>query len=51
MTKAWSDPSPTETDLVFRDMVESVTSGKTRLNEAINRADKELESLLKNLEQ
>src|SRR3989344_680483 len=51
MTKAWSDPSPTETDLVFRDMFESVTSGKTRLNEAINRADKELESLLKNLEQ
>ena len=51
MTKVWRDPSPFETYVIFKDMVESVISGKARLSEAVNRADKELESLLKDLGQ
>ncbi len=51
MTKVWSDPSPVETYTVFKDMVESFTSGKARLSEAVIRADKELNSLLRELEQ
>lgn len=48
MAKVWRDPSPSDTYTIFRDMVESVISGKARLSEAVARADKELKSLLNN---
>lgn len=50
MTKVWRDPSPSETYIIFKDMVESVISGKARLSEAVGRADRELESLLKDFQ-
>lgn len=44
--KGWLDPSPTETDAVFKNMIESITSGRARTSEAIARAQRELSSLL-----
>jgi ABC-type glycerol-3-phosphate transport system substrate-binding protein len=39
ITRAWTDPNPEGTDTVFRDMIESITSGSARLTEAIQRAE------------
>jgi ABC-type glycerol-3-phosphate transport system substrate-binding protein len=46
-SKSWLDPSPTETDTVFKTMVESITSGRARTSEAVTRASRELSGLLK----
>jgi multiple sugar transport system substrate-binding protein len=43
--KAWLDPSPTETDAIFKLMIESITSGRARTGEAVARVDRELSSL------
>lgn len=45
--RAWLDPNPTETNIVFRDMIESITSGRSRMMEAINRANSGLTNLIK----
>ncbi len=45
-SKAWLDPSPTDTDTVFQTMIESIESGKARTDEAVSRANKELSDLL-----
>jgi ABC-type glycerol-3-phosphate transport system substrate-binding protein len=45
--RAWLDPNPIETNIVFRDMIESITSGRSRMVEAINRANSSLANLLK----
>lgn len=47
MSKSWFDPDSDETDDIFKNMIESVTSGKARLYEAINLADRELDLLLR----
>ncbi len=47
MSKSWFDPDSDETDDIFKNMVESVTSGRARLGEAINLADLELGLLLR----
>ncbi len=47
ISSSWIDPDPTATSNIFRDMIESVTSGKTRLSEALDKVEKELVSLLK----
>ena len=44
--KAWLDPSKGESDIVFRNMIESITSGRARTGEAVNRAHRELSTLL-----
>lgn len=44
--KAWLDPSPVETDAIFRDMIESITSGRARTGEAISKTNRELSSLI-----
>jgi ABC-type glycerol-3-phosphate transport system substrate-binding protein len=44
-SRAWLDPNDTSTDLVFREMIESVTSGRARIGEAVRKANKELDSL------
>lgn len=44
--KAWLDPNPTETDLIFKDMIESITSGRMRTSEAVLKVGRELTSLL-----
>ena len=44
--KAWLDPSPTETDAIFKSMIESITSGRSRTGEAVAKVKQELSSLL-----
>jgi ABC-type glycerol-3-phosphate transport system substrate-binding protein len=44
--KGWLDPNPTETDAVFKNMIESITSGRARVSEAISRTQRELSGLL-----
>lgn len=47
ISKAWLDPEAEETDLIFKDMVESVTSGIEDLSSAVGIADKRMENLLR----
>lgn len=49
MSTSWPDPSPKETTSIFRDMIDSVISGKARTSEAIQKADGELNSLIRSL--
>jgi len=44
--KAWLDPEPIESNSVFRNMIESITSGRARVSEAVTRASRELDALL-----
>ncbi len=46
IAKSWPDPYPEATYNILKKMVESVTSGKMRMSEAINRAHGELQALL-----
>ena len=43
--RGWVDPDDNSTDVIFREMIESVTSGRARTTEAINKANRELNSL------
>lgn len=45
LVRTWEDPSPLETDRIFRDMIESVTSGAARVTEAIQRAEQSMRQL------
>jgi ABC-type glycerol-3-phosphate transport system substrate-binding protein len=45
--KGFLDPDKTETNLIFQDMVETVVSGRRKLNEAVSWANAELEELIK----
>ncbi len=47
ISSTWIDPEPLASSNIFRDMVESVTGGKSRVSEAISKADLELNALLK----
>jgi len=47
ISKAWLEPDSAETNDIFQNMIESVTSGRARLSEAINTADEELNLLLR----
>lgn len=44
--KGWLDPQPAETNSIFKNMIESITSGRARTGEAIFRAQNELSALL-----
>ncbi|KKR29901.1 MAG: hypothetical protein A3A96_01390 [Candidatus Zambryskibacteria bacterium RIFCSPLOWO2_01_FULL_39_39] len=44
--KSWLDPAPIETDLIFKNMIESITSGRARTGEAVVRVQREISSLL-----
>lgn len=44
--RGWLDPSPLSTREIFTRMVESVTSGRARLSEAVNNAGADLSALL-----
>ncbi len=46
-SKSWYDPSPAESDAVFRDMIESITSGREKLSNAVGDAKLKLDRLLK----
>lgn len=45
-SKAWLDPDPSKTSDVFQNVVESVTSGRQRLDGALNQASQEIGNLL-----
>ncbi len=47
ISKSWMDPDPTLTNISFRDLIESVTSGRARLTEALGRLSEELNIQLK----
>jgi len=44
--KAWLDPEPKQTSNIFQNIIESVTSGRSRLDAALNQANQELGNLL-----
>lgn len=46
-SKGWFDPDSVATGVIFRDAIESVTSGRARTAEAVNKANKEVEALIK----
>lgn len=48
MGSAWLDPSPQETNVLFREMVESVTSGRATYTEAVGQASDEMSRLIRN---
>ncbi len=47
MSKSWLDPNPVDTSSVLREMIESITGGKSRTSEAVSVADREINDLLK----
>jgi len=47
ISKGWVDPDNTASGQIFREMIESVTSGRARTSEAVSQANRELESLTK----
>lgn len=46
IAKSWSDPDAEKTEGIFRDMIESVTSGSAKLSEGVQRADQAIGLLL-----
>jgi len=46
MATAWLDPSRLQSAIIFKDMVESVTSGRESLNNAARIADRQLQNLI-----
>lgn len=47
IARGWMDPNPIQSSTTFRDMIESITSGRTRATEALIRASAELDASLK----
>lgn len=45
LVRTWEDPNPRETDRVFKDMIESVTSGAARTVEAVQRAEQAMRTI------
>lgn len=46
-SKGWLDPAPKETKNIFHEAIESITSGRARTVEAINKASGEINALIK----
>lgn len=46
-SKGWLDPDAAATEKIFNEAIESVTSGRARAVEAINKASREIEALIK----
>lgn len=44
--RTWLDPEPQGSSVIFKNMIESITSGRARIAEAISRASRELDDLL-----
>lgn len=45
-TRGWFDPNVNETNAIFKNLVESISSGRLRTSEAINNASRELDNLI-----
>jgi ABC-type glycerol-3-phosphate transport system substrate-binding protein len=41
----WEDPDPMQTDRIFRDMIESITSGSAKISEALQRAEQAMRQI------
>lgn len=48
-SRAWLSPDKKEVDKIFKEMVESVTGNRRTVSDSINRADSELQILLKKI--
>jgi hypothetical protein len=48
IARGWRDPSPKETDQIFRTMVESIGSGRAQIIEALMLAQGGIDKLLQN---
>ncbi len=46
IARSWLDPDPEKTEAIFRAMIESVTSGASRLGETISRADQSMAQII-----
>ncbi len=46
ISRAWYDPSPVDTNLIFMNMIDSVNSGRSSMNEAISVAHSSLSKIL-----
>lgn len=46
VARSWIDPDAEKTETIFRDMIESVTSGSARLSEAVGRADQQIAQII-----
>ena len=46
-SRAWLDPSERETDAIFREAIESVTSGRARVLEAVAKMNRDLDSIIR----
>lgn len=42
----WSDPSRAQTNVIFQNMIESITSGRARITDALRKANDELKVLI-----
>jgi ABC-type glycerol-3-phosphate transport system substrate-binding protein len=47
ISHSWIDPEPGQSANIFRDMIESMTSGQARISEALNNANESLSALLR----
>ncbi len=45
IVQTWEDPSPEQTTVIFRDMIESITSGAAKINEALQRAEQAMRQI------
>lgn len=45
-SRSWIDPNAAETNKIFTEMVEAVTSGRARVSEAVGQAESSLENLI-----
>ncbi|MBI5816861.1 MAG: extracellular solute-binding protein [Candidatus Yonathbacteria bacterium] len=47
LSKGWLDPSPSETNAIFSEMVQDITSGRRKLSSAVDNGNAQLLKLLK----
>lgn len=45
IVRTWEDPNPVETERIFRDMIESITSGSAKVVESIQRAEQAMRQI------
>jgi ABC-type glycerol-3-phosphate transport system substrate-binding protein len=45
LVRSWEDPDPVRTDVIFRDMIESITSGAAKISEALQRAEQAMRQI------
>ncbi len=46
LAQSWTDPDPAKTNDLFRTMIESITSGSARIQDALTRADQTMAAIL-----